>query len=330
MLTIMNRAQDRNSHFRQIAFFLTALLWAYKPATGLHCLQRLKTFKKSPREGWIGYINCECLMNSSILGLIVALIIAVVTVRGTTDDATHYFNIHGLLIVLGGTFSVAIIAYKFKDLWQTMIRISSIFRREAEKTEHVVKQIIDLSRRQARGESVAPRALKGAGIHPFVMDGLRYIENGFTPEEVEDILTQAMRERREEFVRQIDLINALSKYPPAFGMIGTVLGLVALMYGLGDKGATSRIGPNMAVALVATLYGLVMANYIFQPLSDNLYDKLKRELHLRRIIIRGVMMLQRRDDTVLVHEMLNAFLLPSDRLKLESDDTAQDTNRKAG
>jgi chemotaxis protein MotA len=257
-------------------------------------------------------------MNSATLGVMIAMVIGVFTLMTTTDNPMSFLNVHGLLIVIGGTFSVAIIGFDYKELYTTFGRILMLFRAKAIDHRDIVQQLVILSKFSERGQPLTEKSIQNVSVHPFIRDGVRYIENGFSVEEIEDILSQAVYERKEELLREIDIISAIAKYPPAFGMVGTVLGLIALMYGLSDKGASSRLGANMAVALIATLYGLISANYIFQPIGDNLSDRLKKEMHLRRIVIRGIIMLQQKNDPILVLENLNAFLLPSHRLSSES------------
>ena len=253
-------------------------------------------------------------MNSAAFGLLTALLIGVFTITTTTSDPMQFFNLHGLVIVIGGTCSVAIIGYDFKELAKTFKHILLLFRAKPISHTQVVEQLVRLSKTSSRGQPLTTKSIHSLNLHPFIGDGIRYVENGLLVDDIEDILTQAVLERKEELSREIDIVNALSKYPPAFGMVGTVFGLIAMMHGLSDSGASSRLGTNMAVALVATLYGLITANYIFQPIADRLSDRLKKELHLRRIIIRGIILLHQKEDTILVQETLNAFLLPSQRL----------------
>ena len=112
--------------------------------------------------------------------------------------------------------------------------------------------------------------------------------------------------------RKLESLGQLQKFPPAFGLLGTTLGMIALMQSLGP-GMESNIGGAMAVALVATLYGVASANFIFIPIAENLTEQTEEDQIARRIIVEGVMMIYHGFPPDFIKENARSFLLPKER-----------------
>ena len=107
--------------------------------------------------------------------------------------------------------------------------------------------------------------------------------------------------------------KTVAKFPPAFGMMGTVLGLIALLQSLGDPNAKSQIGPAMAVALVTTLYGIAINNIFVIPISENIAKHSQDDLKAYQIVIEGVMLIQQKKPTKYIEEKLLSFIMPEER-----------------
>src|SRR5690606_14918238 len=109
-------------------------------------------------------------------------------------------------------------------------------------------------------------------------------------------------------------LKIVGKYPPAFGMMGTTMGMIVLLANLNGADAIKKVGPAMGVCLITTLYGTVMANFGFLPLADNLVEQSKETYLKNRIIIEGLKFLHAKENPIIAAEKLNSFLLPGDRL----------------
>ena len=108
--------------------------------------------------------------------------------------------------------------------------------------------------------------------------------------------------------------RAMGKYPPAMGLMGAVLGMIALLAGLGKAGSEKSIGPSMSIALVATLYGIALANLIIIPIGENLTEAAKEQLRKNVIISEGIRLIATKVNPIILAEELNSFLLPSERV----------------
>ncbi len=106
--------------------------------------------------------------------------------------------------------------------------------------------------------------------------------------------------------------RTLSKFPPAFGLMGTTLGMIALLQGLGEDGAADKIGPSMAIALITTLYGLAVSNFILIPIAENLAKQAQEDLTMRLMIVEGIMLIQEGEPTKYIEESIKSYLLPSE------------------
>ncbi|MCX6117209.1 MAG: MotA/TolQ/ExbB proton channel family protein [Proteobacteria bacterium] len=256
-------------------------------------------------------------MSTHTIGLLLSIGIAIWAVLTSAKDPSIYFNSHSIVLVVGGTLAVALIAYRPAELIN-LLKVASmvIGKRNRQSSKSVVAELVQISQSQAKAGSYL---IKFPGGHPFVKDGLRLLDNQFEYEEIEAIMTSMMQERKAEFQREIEIVNTLAKYPPAFGMVGTVLGLVSMLGSIQANSTASTIGPSMAIALATTFYGLVLANYILTPLADSLSNRLRSETAERRIIIKGILLLEQQQDPVFIEEALNAHLLPHQRQQTNND-----------
>ena len=109
------------------------------------------------------------------------------------------------------------------------------------------------------------------------------------------------------------MFNTLAKFPPAFGLLGAVVGMIALMQSLGGADAIKGVGPAMAVALVATMYGIAFANFILIPLGENLAKHNRTDKTVRSMVIDGIKLIRLKKHPLLVEENIKSYLLPSER-----------------
>jgi chemotaxis protein MotA len=123
--------------------------------------------------------------------------------------------------------------------------------------------------------------------------------------------------QNEKYKREGFTFKIIGKFPPAFGLVGTTLGMIVLLQGLGSPDAFDRIGPAMSIALVATFYGLIFANVFLIPIGENLTRASEDDLLMRRIVVDGVRLLKEQKHPLLVEEYLKSYLAPSERRKMK-------------
>ena len=153
---------------------------------------------------------------------------------------------------------------------------------------------------------------------PFIVSGIQMAVDGTDPELIEQIMDTELENLMERHETGKAMFDALGKYSPAFGMIGTLVGLVIMLQNMDDP---SKIGPGMAVALLTTMYGAVISNAFALPMSDRLSRRSAEEVLYKTIIIKGVMAIQSGDNPRIVEQKLRTFLPPGE-IPADADEQA--------
>ncbi len=256
-------------------------------------------------------------MGSAIIGIFIGIGVGAFTLSSMTVDSIVFFNLAGIVFVTGASVGAVFVTYDIKSVSSVLKSVLNVLRRRDDRLNTIVQKLVDI----AWDADKNPKEISNqasSNKKNFIGDGLRLIENGFESEKIETIMMISTRERKNESMDKVDVIRTASKYPPAFGMIGTVLGLIALLHGLGPESDTSSIGASMSVALTTTLYGLILSNYALIPMADNLESRIRHDLANRRVVTEGIILINDKEDPVLIQETLNAYLAPGNRLDLSS------------
>ena len=249
---------------------------------------------------------------SSLIGILsgaALLFIAIIEQGG----AGVFLNLHALMIVFGGITAALIISYPLPTVVRVFGVLLQIFRREIESPGWVIKLLTKLSQK-ARRTSLLSLEEDLKLIHDKTLrEGLQMVVDGHPPEIIREILEiemAAMRARHQDGER---IFRTASRLAPAFGLVGTLIGLIAMLRGLSGPGAADSVGPGMAVAMVATFYGAMSANLLFQPIAEKLRARSEAELLRNRMILAGLLMIQSGMHPRLIELKLNAYLPPDQR-----------------
>ena len=148
----------------------------------------------------------------------------------------------------------------------------------------------------------------------FMKRGLRMVVDSVDPEVIRTILETELNEMNDRHGRWLKMLDQWAKLAPGIGMLGTVQGLIAMMKNLEDK---SRIGPNMAVALITTYYGAMMANFLIMPLMGKLASQDAAETKVWEMVLEGVLSIQQGDNPHILQMKLSSYLSPDSQRKLE-------------
>lgn len=244
---------------------------------------------------------------TSLLGLLsgIALII-IVAVSG--DASAQFFNPMGLLIVFGGTAAASLLAFESRDLTEALRALPKIFSHDQEEPEQVVDKMNTLSI-IARKDGFK-KLQQYTTDDPFLDKMLSLLSDTSDTELFRNtarLELEALLDRH----RKTHLVYArMASFAPAFGMLGTLIGLIKMLSGLNDPAA---IGPGMAVALLTTFYGSLLATLFFLPVANKLKTITSREIINKKIIVEGGLAILHGAHPLLVYEQLNAFLPPRDK-----------------
>jgi chemotaxis protein MotA len=253
-------------------------------------------------------------MGPVLLGFLSALIIVGMAIFETTDNYHLYFNILGLLIVVGGTLTAGLITFPFSDIIYVVKVFFTIFSRNTNLGKDTATMVMEVAVKVRKNKTDLPNIIKDVR-DPFFRDGLQMVYDGFEQDRIADLLSKRIKTQFERENSEINVIRTLSKYPPAMGMVGTVIGLVSMLSGLGDSEAQSKMGASMSVAFLATLYGLLFANFVLTPMSENIALRSYKQIAIRQMVIEGILMIKEGVSPIIMQESLNSYLPP--RLRID-------------
>src|SRR6267154_2845997 len=249
-------------------------------------------------------------------GLGLAAGIIVVTAMVLMGGDLHMFiSEHAMIFIFGGSFAATLIRFPLATMMHGLpMGASYAFKLTSTNARDLVEEIAGLAEIARKSGPVGLEKVTPADA--FLAKGTRFIADGYDTNFIRDNLERD----RDNFLTHLDegqkIYRAIGDCAPAFGMIGTLLGMVQMFANMTDP---SKLGPFMATALLATLYGAVVANLWCLPLADKLHLKLAEEEINRTLIIDGVLMIREAKSPTLVREMLLAYLPEKHRHDLEPE-----------
>lgn len=253
---------------------------------------------------------------SAPLGFLISIVVVYFAVTYGIPNSRIFFDPHAAVIVIGGTLAAALICFPLRHFF-TMFRIyfRTVTGRSEQATIDTINEIVGMSQAQNEGQPLENLANSAKNL--FLKESIELIiQGGLSDDELYDVLDKRVELQNERYRREGNTYKIIGKFPPAFGLVGTTLGMISLLQSLGSPNAFERIGPSMSIALVATFYGLVLANIIIIPVGENLIQSSETDLVRRRIVVDGVRLLKERKHPLLVEEHLKSYLSPAERNNL--------------
>ncbi len=218
-----------------------------------------------------------------------------------------------ILIVFGGTVGIILVSYSLK----TLLSVFGVFMKtviyKVPSPADVVETLLSYSQAVRRDGLLALESELGSVDNDFLEHGLRMAIDGHDPEFIEEVLYLEIDKANERHLLGAEIFANLGAYAPAMGMIGTLIGLVLMLQNMSDP---STIGPAMAVALLTTFYGALLANLVFLPISNKLKVYNKEEIALREMIVVGLLSLVKGENPRLAEEKLLRYLPPNQRISV--------------
>lgn len=241
------------------------------------------------------------------IGIIFGLICIVIAIlaSGGQEGLLTFIDVAAILIVFGGLIGSLLINFKFEQIKLVPIVLREAFRKKDQDLTELIQLFIRLSER-ARKEGILSLELEAEEIEDeFIKKGILLAVDGIEPEVINEIMNAEIAAMEERHYKGRIIIEKAGEYAPAWGMIGTLIGLVLMLRTLDDP---STLGPKMAVALITTFYGVVLANLVFLPMASKLQNRTEEEIFVKQIIIEGIIGVQSGQNPRILEEKLNAFL----------------------
>lgn len=252
---------------------------------------------------------------ASVVGLLTAigLILAAIGIAEGSSFAA-FVDYPSLMVVVGGAIAAAMLCFPLKTFLGIFMVSKKVFLNKQENISELIDTIVSLAETARRDGLLALEGRVEEIDNPFVVLGLQMAVDGTRPEVIEDIMrteVDAVATRHKDGKAVLD---QMGRFAPAFGMIGTLMGLIIM---LGNMEDPSSIGSGMAVALITTLYGAIVSNVFFLPMAEKLGFISKQELLAKEIVIRGIMAIQSGENPRVIEQKLNTFVPPKFRAGAE-------------
>ncbi|MCP4147928.1 MAG: motility protein A [bacterium] len=227
-------------------------------------------------------------------------------------DFSIFLNFGSLMIVLGGTFGAALINYPMKDIIRVLRVVKNAFFHKETDYLSIIPDIVRYAKLARRNGLLAlDKAIDEIDDH-FYYEGLRLVVDGTKPAVLKEVLRNEIDFMAARHMVGISIFRAMGQYAPAFGMIGTLIGLIFMLQGLDDA---TQIASAMALALITTFYGAILSNILFLPLAGKLKERSKAEILKKEMILAGILAIQAGEVPGLVEQRMVSFL-PTEYRKL--------------
>jgi chemotaxis protein MotA len=254
---------------------------------------------------------------SAPLGFIVGLGVIGFSVTQGLESSKVFLDVHAAVIVIGGTLAAAMICLPLPHLF-SLFRIFLRTVTGSQKAEilHTINEVVSVSQAVASGQSVSDQS--ATVKNPFFRESLELMDKGgLTDDQLQEVLAMRVEQQNEMYKKEGATYKIIGKFPPAFGLVGATLGMIVLLQGLGAPDAFQRLGPAMSIALVATFYGLIIANVFIIPVGENLTHAADDDLAIRKIIAHGVLLIKNKEHPLIVSEYLKSYISPKQRNKMK-------------
>jgi chemotaxis protein MotA len=243
---------------------------------------------------------------ASFLGVLLGGVFFALAVAGAQGASLEaLFDVPSLLLVAGGTLAAVLVSVPLRTVWNSLRACQQVFFNRQEDVAGLVRQMVALAETARRDGLLALEERLPAIADPFLALAVQMAVDGTRPEVLEDVLrtamdAQAARHRNGKLVPE-----HMGRFAPAFGMIGTLVGLIFV---LGNLSSPDALGPGMAAALITTLYGVLAANLFFLPFAEKLGYISRHELLARELVVRGILGIQAGDNPRVIEQKLSTFL----------------------
>ena len=255
---------------------------------------------------------------ASVIGLVLcfALMIFGMLVGQDPSVVVGFLHAPSALITYGGALGCMMASCTMPDFLANLKSIGLIFKMSTMDVPEIIQKIIDLSNVARKEGLLSLEEAAGEIEDEFLKKGIMLVVDGTDPELVRAIMETELASVEERHKDKIGFWENLGAMGPAWGMIGTLIGLINMLRDLSDF---ASIGPNMATALITTFYGSILANWICSPVATKLKGKNAEEMMVKEIEIEGLLSIQAGENPRVIEEKLKSFLAPKDRGSMGDD-----------
>lgn len=257
----------------------------------------------------------------TIVGIIAGLVLTVLSIIFAKGNILTYLDLPSVLMTVGGSIAAMWVGNGFRRFLGQMKWIRLVLRIPNWGEEKVIATLVQFSEKARREGLLALEDELESVENEFLRKGLQLVVDGTDPEVIKSILYTEMDQMQSRHEEGANFYYDWSGLAPAFGMIGTLAGLVAMLQNINDK---SSIGSGMSLALITSLYGALMCYLIFQPFRRKLQDQDADEVRVREIMVEGILSIQSGDNPRILEEKLLSFLPPKQRDAVRAESSTKE------
>ena len=253
---------------------------------------------------------------ASLIGIVGGAAMIVMSVISSGGSLMGIIDLPSVAMTIGGSYFAMFIASPLKKALSIFKIMGRAFKIPDFGEKNIVINMQALSEKARREGILALEDGLDDLEDPFMKMGLRLVVDGTDGNIIRSIMENEMNQVEARHMEWIGIINTWAGFAPGFGMMGTVVGLIGMLRNLEDK---SSLGPNMAVALITTLYGSMMANWLISPFANKLLLHNQQEMRTKEMIIEGVLAIQAGENPRIMAQKLLTYLDPATRKAIEAD-----------
>lgn len=244
---------------------------------------------------------------STLIGIVGSVALLVLVFFTNTVDPRLFFDLPSLLLVVGGTLCATFLSYPLKEVFRIFGLIGTVLRNERLYAQTDLEELVRVAKIWMQDNPLLVERELVKINNPFLRTGVQMVIDRAPEEDILDLLQWRISRLRAREAAEAEIFRVMANYAPAFGMIGTLVGLVSMMDVLGT-GNMSLIGPQLALALITTFYGILLANLIFKPVAVKLERRTEQRVVLMNMIMQGVSMMSAKRSPSMMRETLKSFV----------------------
>ncbi len=237
--------------------------------------------------------------------LCIGLLLFIILSGNAIENTSIMMNLKSALLVLAGTLLSAFIAFPMKTFRDLFKSLGVVYRHEETDNEPLVQELESLAVIWRRHGTIALEKARNRVENVFLNKGVELVIDGYNRYDIRNIMEKDYELYFSRKESQVNILNTLAKLAPVFGFVGTIIGLINVLNNVEDP---AQIGKGMALALLTTLYGILLANFLFFPLSKKLSEYTKAETTVLNLILEGVMDLAEQKTSKSISHRLNSYL----------------------
>lgn len=244
---------------------------------------------------------------STLIGIVASIVLLAIVLFFSAEDPLLFIDLPGLGIVLVGTAAATFIAYPLPEVVRIFGLLRRVVRNEKLYIDKDLEDLVEISRVWLQGDIRAVEEALEQVSNPFLRNGVQLVIDNVPEQDILDLLQWRIARMKAKEHAEAQLFRVMASFAPAFGMLGTLVGLVNLLFLLGD-GDMTAIGRQMALALMTTFYGVLLANLVFKPVAVKLERRTEQRLVLLNTILQGISMMSQKRSPSMLRETLNSFV----------------------